>query len=233
MSLAPKKSPLEGIDTWVFDLDNTLYPRTSNLWAQIDVLITRYVMDVTGLGHDEARALQKGMYRDHGTTMNGLMARYGIDPEHYLSIVHRIDYSPVLPNPALVAAIDALPGRKLVFTNADAGHVNAVMERVGGAHLFEVVHDIRASAWEPKPLRGAYERLYARHGIDPRSAVMFDDLEKNLVVPHETGMSTVHVVPEGVFAHEAVESWELSRADNAPHVHHVTDNLAGFLGHAR
>lgn len=222
-------TPFETIDTWVFDLDNTLYPRSCNLWAQIDRLITLYVMEVTGLAHDDARVLQKGFYRDHGTTMNGLMDRYGIDPEDYLARVHRIDYSPVGADPGLVAAIAALPGRKLIFTNADAGHVSEVLGRLGGGDLFDSVHDIRASAFSPKPLRAAYDLLLAAHGLDPAKTAMFDDLEKNLVVPHEVGMTTVHVVPAGAFAHDAVESWEVSRADEAAHVHFVTDDLAGFL----
>ena len=219
---------LSHITDWVFDLDNTLYPRECNLFAQIDSRITRYVMDVTQLDFDAARMLQKTYYRDFGTTLNGLMLKHDIDPDHFLKTVHAIDYSPVEAHPALVAAIRALPGRKFILTNGDTGHAGAVLARLGGADLFEQVHDIRAMTYVPKPEKAAYDGFFARHGIDPARAAMFDDLEKNLVVPHESGMVTVQVVAGAGFAHEQVEAWELGRS-SGPHVHHVTDDLARFL----
>lgn len=212
----------------MFDLDNTLYPRSCNLFAQIDTRITSYVMDVTQLDFDAARSLQKTYYRDFGTTLNGLMTRHAIDPDHFLNTVHAIDYAPVDAHPDLVAAISALPGRKFILTNGDTGHARSVLKRLGGDHLFEHVHDIRAMTYVPKPHRAAYEGFFALHGIDPTRAVMFDDLEKNLVVPHDVGMSTVQVVAAQDYAHEQVEAWELDRTIG-PHVHHITDDLAKFL----
>jgi len=216
------------ITDWVFDLDNTLYPRECNLFAQIDVRITQYVMDVTRLDFEAARQVQKLYYRDFGTTLNGLMHRHSIDPDHFLNTVHAIDYSPVAPHPTLVEAIRALPGRKFILTNGDTGHARSVLQRLGGHDLFEDVHDIRAMTFVPKPHRAAYDGFLARHGIDPASAVMFDDLEKNLVVPHEIGMATVQVVAGEGFAHELVDAWELGQS-SGPHVHYVTADLAGFL----
>jgi len=224
----PRPASLDHVTDWVFDLDNTLYPRECNLFAQIDVRITHYVMDVTRLDFEAARALQKSYYRDFGTTLNGLMQRHKIDPDHFLNTVHAIDYSPVAAHPDLVSAIRTLPGRKFILTNGDVGHARSVLTRLGGDDLFEHVHDIRAMTFVPKPHRAAYDGFLARHGIDAARAVMFDDLEKNLVVPHELGMSTVHVVAGDGFAHEQVDAWELDRA-TGPHVHHVTDNLARFL----
>ena len=219
---------LSHVTDWVFDLDNTLYPRTCNLFAQIDVRITQYVMDLTRLDFAEARELQKTYYRDYGTTLNGLMQRHKVDPDHFLNTVHAIDYTPVEAHPDLVDAIRSLPGRKFILTNGDTGHARSVLRRLGGDELFEHVHDIRAMTFVPKPHREAYDGFFATHGIDPNRAVMFDDLEKNLVVPHEVGMSTVQVVASEDFQHEQVEAWELGRA-SGPHVHHVTDNLAQFL----
>ena len=216
------------VTDWVFDLDNTLYPRRCNLFAQIDALITTYVASVTGLPRDEARVLQKQYYRDHGTTLNGLMTRHGVDPHHFLATVHAIDYAPVDPHPALVDAIRALPGRKFIFTNGDAGHAAAVLKRIGGDDLFDGLFDIHGMGYQPKPLPAAYEALLKTHGIDPARAAMFDDLEKNLVVAHASGMRTVHVVAEPDFAHSLVEAWELVRIE-ADHIHHATDDLAGFL----
>jgi putative hydrolase of the HAD superfamily len=213
---------------WVFDLDNTLYPRRCNLFAQIDALITTYVMDVTRLAYAEARKLQKDYYRDFGTTLNGLMQRHSVDPDHFLATVHAIDYAPVDPHPGLVEAIRALPGRKFVFTNGDAGHAMAVLHRLGGADLFDGIFDIRGMGYRPKPLPEAYEALFAAHGIDATRAAMFDDLEKNLRIPHDSGMRTVQVVAEPDFSHAQVEAWELVRSD-AEHIHHATDDLAAFL----
>lgn len=219
---------LDHVTEWVFDLDNTLYPRECNLFAQIDVRITNYVMELTQLEFTQARELQKTYYRDFGTTLNGLMHRHKVDPDHFLNTVHAIDYSPVAPHPGLVDAIRALPGRKFILTNGDVGHARSVLKRLGGDDLFEHVHDIRAMTYVPKPHREAYDGFFALHGIDPRNAIMFDDLEKNLVVPHEVGMATVQVVAGDDFAHEQVDAWELGRA-TGPHVHHVTGDLAGFL----
>ncbi|MCS6758643.1 MAG: pyrimidine 5'-nucleotidase [Candidatus Devosia euplotis] len=226
--LTPPIRSLKHVTDWVFDLDNTLYPRSCNLFAQIDVKITHYVMTLTQLGFDAARNLQKSYYRDFGTTLNGLMSQHKVDPDHFLGTVHAIDYSPVDAHPDLVAAIAALPGRKFILTNGDTGHARAVLARLGGADLFEHVHDIRAMTYVPKPYRQAYEGFFALHGIDPARAVMFDDLEKNLAVPHDVGMTTVQVVVGEDFAHEQVDAWELGRAAG-PHVHHTTDDLAKFL----
>jgi putative hydrolase of the HAD superfamily len=224
----PTLRSLSHITDWVFDLDNTLYPRECNLFAQIDLRITNYVMDLTRLEFQPARDLQKSYYRDFGTTLNGLMQRHEVDPDHFLNTVHAIDYSPVDPHPDLVEAIRALPGRKFILTNGDTGHARAVLARLGGGDLFEHVHDIRAMTYVPKPHKAAYDGFFALYGIDPTRAVMFDDLEKNLVVPHEVGMSTVQVVASEDFAHDQVEAWELGRAAG-PHVHHITDDLARFL----
>jgi putative hydrolase of the HAD superfamily len=217
-----------GVTDWVFDLDNTLYPRECNLFAQIDLLISTYMVDVTGLPYAEARALQKSYYRDHGTTLHGLMLHHSVDPEHFLSSVHAIDYSGVPAHPGLAAAMAALPGRKFILTNGDVGHASAVIDKVGIAGMFTDIFDIKAMKYKPKPLPEAYSEFFAMHGIDATKAAMFDDLEKNLVVPHETGMVTVHVVAAEDFEHDQVDSWELGRG-TGPHVHHVTDDLADFL----
>ena len=224
----PTAKSLNHITDWVFDLDNTLYPRECNLFAQIDVRITNYVMDVTSLDFETARDLQKSYYRDFGTTLNGLMTKHKIDPDHFLNTVHAIDYTPVDPHPVLMDTIRALPGRKFILTNGDVGHARAVLARLGDADLFEDVYDIRAMTFVPKPHRAAYDGFLGRHGINPKTAVMFDDLEKNLVVPHEIGMSTVQVIPGAGFAHDQVEAWELGQT-TGPHVHHITGDLAGFL----
>ena len=141
--------------------------------------------------------------------------------------MHEIDHSPLEPNPALGAAIEKLPGRKLILTNGTRTHADAVMRRLDIHTHFEDVFDIIAAELEPKPLPQTYDRFLKQHGVDPARAAMFEDLARNLEVPHTLGMTTVLVVPEGtreVFR----EDWELEGRD-AAHVDHVTDDLAGFL----
>ena len=215
------------VDTWVFDLDNTLYPRHLNLWQQVDERIRDYVAKFLDVGREEAFRVQKDYYRRYGTTMRGLMAEHGLNPDDFLDFVHEIDHSPLEPDAALGAAIEALPGRKLILTNGTRKHADAVTRRLAIDHHFEGVFDIVAAELEPKPAPQTYDRFLAAHGVDPARAAMFEDLARNLAVPHALGMTTVLVVPLGtreVFR----ESWELE-GPGEPHVDHVTDDLAGFL----
>jgi putative hydrolase of the HAD superfamily len=155
------------------------------------------------------------------------MEEHGLKPDEFLEIVHQIDHSAIEPNPALGAAIAKLPGRKLILTNGTRSHADAVMRRLEIGHHFEDIFDIRAAELEPKPRPQVYERFLARHGVDPARAAMFEDLARNLEVPHALGMTTILVVPEGARV-VLREDWELAGRD-APHVDHVTDDLAGFL----
>ena len=217
------------VDTWVFDLDNTLYPHHLNLWQQVDVRIRDYIVDFLKISHEEAFRLQKDYYRRYGTTMRGLMEEHGLQPDEFLEIVHRIDHSPLQPNPALGAAIANLPGRKFILTNGTLHHANEVMRRLGIKQHFgdDEVFDIRAAEFEPKPRPVVYERFLARNRVDPGNAAIFEDLARNLEVPHALGMITVLVVPEGARV-VLREDWELEGRE-AAHVDHVTDDLAGFL----
>jgi putative hydrolase of the HAD superfamily len=215
------------IATWVFDLDNTLYPHHLNLWQQVDVRIRNYIVGLLKVSHDEAFRLQKDYYKRYGTTLRGLMKEHGLEPDEFLDIVHQIDYSPLTPNPALGAAIVELPGRKLILTNGTRHHAEEVLRRLGIEKHFEDIFDIKSAELEPKPNAPVYERFLARHKVDPRKAVLFEDLARNLEVPHALGMTTVLVVPQGARV-VLREDWELTGRD-APHVDHVTDDLAGFL----
>jgi putative hydrolase of the HAD superfamily len=215
------------IETWVFDLDNTLYPHHLNLWHQVDARIRDYIVDFLHVSHDEAFRLQKDYYRRYGTTMRGLMEEHGLEPDQFLEIVHQIDHSPLTPNPALAAAIAQLPGRKLILTNGTRQHAEAVMRRLEIDQQFEDIFDIKAAALEPKPRPAVYQRFLERHRVDPNRAVIFEDLARNLEVPHALGMITVLVVPKGAGV-VLREEWELAGRDE-PHVDYVTDDLTGFL----
>ena len=216
------------VETWVFDLDNTLYPHHLNLWQQVDERIRAFVADFLKVSKDEAFRLQKDYYKRYGTTMRGLMTEHGMNPDDYLEYVHQIDHSPLVPNPALGAALERLPGRKLILTNGTRKHAEAVMRAAWRSHHhFEDVFDIAAADLDPKPLPQVYERFLKRHDVDPRKSAMFEDLARNLAVPHALGMITVLVVPEGqreVFR----EAWELEGRD-APHIDYVTENIVDFI----
>ena len=196
------------------------------MFDQIDQRMTDYVATYLGIDRDEARRIQKAYFRDFGTTMNGMMRNHGMDPEPYLQFVHDIDHSPVTPDPELAASLAALPGRRLVFTNGSKSHAERVMLRLGITDLIDDVHDIKASHYVPKPQRRTYELLVERTGVDPASAAMFEDIARNLVVPHELGMVTVLVRSTGYHA-DAI-AIDLGNGDE-PHVDHVADDLSAFL----
>ncbi len=215
------------VETWVFDLDNTLYPHHVNLWQQVDARIGEFIANYLQVSAVEARRIQKDYYLRYGTSMRGMMTLHGVDADDYLSFVHRIDHSPLQPNPQMGAAIARLPGRKLILTNGSSDHADKVLARLGIASHFEAVFDIVAALLEPKPSPQTYRRFLDLHRVDATKAAMFEDLARNLVVPHRLGMTTVLVVPDGV--KEVVrEDWELEGRD-AAHVDHVTDDLTGFL----
>lgn len=215
------------IDTWVFDLDNTLYPHHVNLWQQVDKRIGEFVSAWLKIPADEARRIQKDYYRRYGTTMRGMMTEHGVSADDYLAYVHQIDHSPLEPNPAMGAAIAKLPGRKLILTNGSTDHVDKVLERLGIGSHFDAVFDIIAAELEPKPAPQTYQKFLALHDVEPKSSAMFEDLARNLVIPHQLGMTTVLVAPDGT-ENVVREDWELE-GRGAAHVDHVTDDLTGFL----
>ncbi len=215
------------INEWVFDLDNTLYPRETDLFSQIDWRMTDFVEELTKLPREDARKLQKQLYRDHGTTLNGLMVEHDVDPHAYLAYVHDIDYSPVKPNPALGSLIAQLPGRKHIFTNGDVPHAEKTLAALGIEPFFDSMFDIVAADFEPKPSQGAYQRFLADHLVMPERASMFEDMPRNLEVPKKLGMTTVLISPGEASRHQP-EAWETTD-DTETHIDFVTDNLDQFL----
>lgn len=207
-------------DTWVFDLDNTLYPAECDLFSQIDRNIGTYVADLLKLSPADARKVQKGYLLEHGTTLKGLMVNYAVDPHHYLAAVHDIDFSPIQPDPHLKAAIDRLPGKKYVFTNADRPYAEEVLTRLGLGDTFNGLFDIHDAELHPKPVIETYHRFLKDHGVNPARAVMFEDMARNLIPAHALGMGTVWI--------DTGSPW--SRADHDPAlIHAETDGLTSWL----
>ncbi|PWB90339.1 MULTISPECIES: pyrimidine 5'-nucleotidase [Methylocystis] len=225
--LLPDRSRFAAIDTWVFDLDNTLYPQTADLWPKIDARITLFMMRLFGLDAISLRALQKHYYRQYGTTLRGLMTEHGIDAQAYLAFVHDIDRSSLAHNHSLAEAIAALPGRKLILTNASRHHAVETAKQLGIDHCFEDIFDIIAADFINKPEEGAYMRFFEKLKIEPKRSVIFEDIDRNLVVPHARGMTTVLVLPAHDEGPER-ELWEIATGDE-PHVDFVTDDLVAFL----
>ncbi|WP_152044565.1 pyrimidine 5'-nucleotidase [Aureimonas psammosilenae] len=219
------------VENWIFDLDNTLYPRRTDLFSQIDVRMTQFVSELLSLPADEARRIQKSFYREHGTTLRGLMNVHDIDPDAFLRFVHDIDYSGIAADPALGAEIKALPGRKFIFTNGDRGHAERTARALGILDEFEDIFDIVAAGLNPKPALATYEKFVAQFKLDPTRAAMFEDLARNLEAPRRLGMRTVLIVPaplEGEIIDAFAESWE-HEGRGGEHIDFVTDDLAAFL----
>ena len=184
---------LRHVDSWIFDLDNSLYPASANLFDLIDVRMGRFIQELVGCDHEEARRIQKGYFRDHGTTLAGLMKSHGTDPRTFLDYVHDIDLARIAADPRVVAAMDALPGRKFVFTNGDEAYARRVLDKLGLANAFDGLHDIHAMDYVPKPDPRSYAAMCERYGIAPERALFVEDMARNLEPAKALGMTTVWV----------------------------------------
>ncbi len=212
---------LADAEVWLFDLDNTLYPASCNLFDQIHARMARFIVEQLGVDHDEAMRMRRRYFLEHGTTLSGLMANHGTDPDRFLKYVHDIDVTPVQPSPALDSALGRLAGRKLIFTNADTGHAENVLARLGIAHHFDAIFDIAAADYVPKPDRGPYERIVRDYDVVPGGAVMLDDMAANLAPAAAMGMTTVWV--------RTHYNWSGDGEQEPAHVHHATDDLVVWL----
>ncbi|MBS0361096.1 MAG: pyrimidine 5'-nucleotidase [Proteobacteria bacterium] len=207
---------LRHVDTWLFDLDNTLYPAQSGFMGEIERRMTAFVQRVTGLERDEAYRLQKQYLADYGLTLGGLIEHHGVDPAEFHAIFHDMSLEALAHDPQLVAAIARLPGRRLIFTNADEVHARRVLERLSLGHLFEDIFHIGSAAYVPKPAPETFARMNAAHGIAPETAAFFEDSERNLAPAFDLGMTTILVGPH-------------AEASTAPFVRYKTANLSSFL----
>ncbi|PVA10076.1 pyrimidine 5'-nucleotidase [Pelagivirga sediminicola] len=208
------KQDFSHVDTWVFDLDNTLYPPELRLFDQIEVKMTQFVMDTLAVDRTEADRLRKQYWHEHGTTLAGLMRVHGMAPDAYLEAVHDIDMSVLTADPDLRARINALPGRKIIYTNGTAPYAVRVAAARGLDGIFDAVYGVEHAGYAPKPDEAAFRAVFTADGLTGARAAMFEDDERNLAVPHAMGLRTVHVAPQ---------------RRSAAHIHHHTDDLSGFL----
>lgn len=213
---------LASIRTWIFDLDNTLYPASADLFALIDARMGDYIGGLLGIDAEAARAVQKRFFREHGTTLAGLMANHAVDPHDFLGFVHDIPLDALTPDPLVVDRIARLPGRRLVFTNGDATYAGRVLAKLGLDGLFEHVHDIHALDYCPKPDPAGYAKFCAALDFDPRAALFVEDMARNLVPAKALGMTTVWVN----------NGSELGDWDREAHaIDYEVEDLAAWLGH--
>ena len=233
MKNSPHTQPdFSHVSDWVFDLDNTLYPPSCALFTQIDARMRSFICELLGVDADEAYRLQKQYFREHGTTLSGLMKVHNISPHAFLDHVHDLDVSVIPENAALGQVIARLPGRKIVFTNGTVAHAERVLGRLGFAHVFDEIFDIVHADYHPKPRPESFSRFIARHGIRAREAVMFEDLARNLAPAHELGMTTVLVRSADGHGDPAVRRWG-DPGHEAEHVHYHTEDLTDFLSNVR
>jgi len=202
------------VRAWVFDLDNTLYPPSARLFDQIEVRMTSWVMEALRVDRTEADRLRRHYWQLYGTTLAGLMTEHGLDPAPYLTDVHDISLDHLERDTDLAAAISALPGRRIVYTNGSRPYAERVLAARGLLGVFDAVYGVEHAEFRPKPDRAAFETVFAVDGIDPCRAAMFEDDPRNLAAPHAMGMRTVHVAPD---------------PHPADHIHHHTDDLTAFL----
>ncbi len=188
---------LAHIDTWVFDLDNTLYRGDDAFFVQIVDKITQYISRYLALQPTEARILQKQYLAEYGTSLSGLMAVNGMDPAEFLDYVHNVDLDLLKPDPRLYSGLDALPGKKYIFTNGSRGHAKNIGEHLGIYKLFDGVFAVEDMDYTPKPKRSAYEKFIKTFDIDPARALMAEDTVQNLKVPKDMSMATLYIAPNG------------------------------------
>lgn len=215
---------LKETETWIFDLDNTLYPASAGLMAEVSSRMTEFVARLLQLEPDRALVEQKRMFREHGTTLRGLMNDHAVDPHLFMNYVHAVDYDLVDESPRLSRALSALPGRKIIYTNASVAHAEAVLGQLGVADAFSGIFDVAAADYVPKPNPDSYAILAARHGIDPLTAVMVEDIAHNLEPAAAMGMTTLWVRSDG-----PVDAYWAAPSDDDAYVHHRTDNLVEWL----
>jgi putative hydrolase of the HAD superfamily len=216
--ISPPRSGFAHVESWIFDLDNTLYPHGSQVLAEAEQRICQYIQDHFGMSRDEAWRLQKDCLAVEGSTLAGLIKRFQIDPEPYLAFVNDVDVSTLEPAPELNQALARLPGKRIVFTNNCGNYADRVLARLGIAGAFDAVCDIRHIGFAAKPARASYEKVLKHAGAAARESAMFEDSERNLLPAHELGMITVWLGKKGA-----------SPPLRPAHVHHYTDDLTHFL----
>ena len=212
----------KNVDTWVFDLDNTLYSADSGIFQQVSELMGKFVSKHLNIDIKEAKKIQLKYYKKHGTTLRGLMDNHGVDPETFLNEVHQLDYSIVEPNQKLNEELDKLRGKKIIYTNANLPHVNQVLSRLELTNMFDDIFDIKMADYIPKPELNPYKQFIDKFNINTSSAIMFDDIAKNLVPAKDLGFTSVWI-------NAGYENFSDDIASSRGSLDYETKDLSSFL----
>ena len=188
---------LSQTETWIFDLDLTLYSPEANIMAQVRDRIALFVENHFKIGSDEANAIRHRYWQKYGTTLGGLMAEHGVEPHGYLDFVHDVDLGKLEPCSRLRAYLLALPGRKLIFTNAYLPYAERVLAARGLDDVFEDIFDIHRMEHLPKPDPASYRAFCDQLKVDPKRALFVEDSAHNLVPAKALGMTTIWVKHDG------------------------------------
>lgn len=223
------KPDLSHIRNWIFDLDNTLYNASVSFFDQIDRKMTDYISRYLQLDPTHARQIQKDYLAEYGTSLSGLMAVHGMDPAEFLDYVHDVDLSMLTPNPQLRQKIQALPGRKFIYTNGSRGHARNVASHLNLFDLFDGSFGIEDGDYIPKPKPSPYIKFCDVFDVDPKSAIFFEDGIRNLKVPKHMGMATVLVTSQADWSHEPEITRPANPAAQADYVDYITGDLAKWL----
>ena len=219
----PALQDFADVSVWIFDLDNTLYPAEARLFDQVSARMTEWIMLTLRVDAAEAGRLRRHYWHEYGTTLAGLMRDHAIDPHDFLAHVHDIDLTALRPDQRLAQAIRALPGRKIIHTNADTDYAARVLA-ARGLDGFDAIWGIGETGWHPKPDERAYAMIRETMGFESQQAAMFEDAPRNLEVPFAQGMRTV-LVGTG---HDGPA--DIAMPDTAGgHITHRTLDLTAFL----
>ena len=210
------------INTWIFDLDNTLYSADSGIFQQVHDLMGKFVSNHLNIDIEDAKIIQKNYYKQHGTTLRGMMDNHGVDPDHFLAEVHKLDYSIVGPNHKLNEELKKLQGRKIIYTNANMQHALDVLKRIELSNFFDEIYDIKMANYIPKPELAPYEQMVAQFDIETKSSAMFDDIAKNLVPAKNVGFTSVWI-------DAGYENFSDDINASKQYLDHETTNITEFL----
>ena len=212
----------KNVDTWVFDLDNTLYSADSGIFQQVSELMSKFVSKYLNIDIKEAKKIQRKYYKKHGTTLRGMMDNHGVDPDTFLNEVHQLDYSIVEPDQKLNEELDKLRGKKIIYTNANLQHVNQVLARLELTNMFDYIFDIKMADYIPKPELNPYKQFIDKFNINTSCAIMFDDIAKNLVPAKDLGFTSVWI-------NAGYENFSDDIANSKDSLDYETKDLSSFL----
>jgi pyrimidine 5'-nucleotidase len=185
---------------WLFDLDNTLHHASHEVFPAINKGMTEYIMKRLNVDIDEANRLRTGYTLRYGATLLGLVKHHDIDPADFLREVHTFPDLPSMlrAERGLSRMVRALPGRKIVLTNAPTVYARSVLEELGIGKLFErviAIEDMSAGkVWRAKPDATMLRREMRRAHVHLRDAILVEDTRGHLKSYRRLGIRTVWIV---------------------------------------